>query len=266
MDDSGPKEEGMSTTETETTAAASTTPVSGERYVYSFGNGHADGSGAMKDVLGGKGAGLAEMTNAGVPVPPGFTITTAVCRTTTARRASCPTASRRSRTRGSRSSNARSASASATRAIPAGVGALGAKFSMPGMMDTILNLGLNDRSVRALASRTGNDRFAWDCYRRFIQMFSSGGDGPGQERVRAPDRGAQAQAQGQARHRADRRDLESLVGEFKRHVRKRKNRDFPQDAREQLAMARDACSVRGRTIAPSTTAARTASRTTSAPP
>ena len=72
----------MSTTETETTAAASTTPVSGERYVYSFGNGHADGSGAMKEVLGGKGAGLAEMTNAGVPVPPGFTITTAVCRHT----------------------------------------------------------------------------------------------------------------------------------------------------------------------------------------
>ena len=231
----------MSTTETETTAAASATPASGERYVYSFGNGHADGSGAMKDVLGGKGAGLAEMTNAGVPVPPGFTITTAVCRHAHRTKGQLPEGFQAEQDE---------ALAQLERAIGKRLGdesdpllvsvRSGAKFSMPGMMDTILNLGLNDRSVRALASRTGNDRFAWDCYRRFIQMFSSV--------VMDLEKGEFEHLIEALKHKRKVKldteltaaDLESLVGEFKRHVRKRKNRDFPQDAREQLAMARDA--------------------------
>ena len=145
-----------------------------DRYVYFFGEGHAEGHGAMKDVLGGKGAGLAEMTNAGVPVPPGFTISTAVCRHYHANDHRLPEAfapqqdealARLERTLGRTLGQANDPLLVSVRS--------GAKFSMPGMMDTILNLGLNDRSVRGLAEKTGNTRFAWDCYRRFVQMFAS---------------------------------------------------------------------------------------------
>src|SRR5262249_52289036 len=116
----------------------------------------------------------------------------------------------------------------------------GAKFSMPGMMDTVLNLGLNDASVEGLAARTGNPRFAWDCYRRFIQMFGSvvlGLDKPEFERVNEA-------LKHRRRVRLDSElsasDLEALAREFGRLVRRRAGRDFPQDAREQLDLARDA--------------------------
>src|SRR5690242_12459303 len=142
------------------------------KYVYSFGGGKADGNGKMKDVLGGKGAGLAEMTNAGLPVPPGFTIQTEACR---------------EYMRGGLSPDVDKQMDEALAKLEALQGQKlgrgdnpllvsvrsGAKFSMPGMMDTILNLGLNDESVQALAKRTNNPRFAADSYRRLIQMFGN---------------------------------------------------------------------------------------------
>src|ERR1700675_1451548 len=140
-------------------------------YVYSFGEGRAEGSAEMRDLLGGKGSGLAEMTNAGVPVPPGFTITTEVCRWYYAHDHKLPPGfeaqqqaalERLERVMGRRLGAPTDPLLVSVRS--------GAKFSMPGMMDTILNLGLNDRSVLGLAAKTGNGRFARDSYRRFIQM------------------------------------------------------------------------------------------------
>ena len=143
------------------------------KYVYLFGNKKADGNGSMKPLLGGKGANLAEMSRIGLPVPPGFTITTEVCTYYYANKRTYPK--------------------TLDPAVKAGVAFIekimgtkfgdqsampllvsvrsGARDSMPGMMDTILNLGLNDETVLALVAATKNERFAWDCYRRFIQMY-----------------------------------------------------------------------------------------------
>src|SRR5437660_10081961 len=143
------------------------------RYVYFFGGGKADGNGKMKDELGGKGAGLAEMTNAGLPVPPGFTIQTEACREYM-RRASVSSEvdrqmeealARLEQLQGQKLGQGENPLLVSVRS--------GAKFSMPGMMDTILNLGLNDRSVEALAKRSNNPRFAADSYRGLIQMFGN---------------------------------------------------------------------------------------------
>src|SRR6266851_5933903 len=159
--------------ETEIRESAKSTSKPATKYVYSFGSGKADGNGKMKEDLGGKGAGLAEMTNAGLPVPPGFTIQTEACR---------------EYMRTQKTSDAVNQETMAAlekleklQNQKLGVGdnpllvsvRSGAKFSMPGMMDTILNLGLNDESVKALAKKVNNDRFAYDSYRRLIQMFGS---------------------------------------------------------------------------------------------
>src|SRR5262249_27619886 len=146
---------------------------SGTKYVYSFGGGKADGDGKMKDVLGGKGAGLAEMTNAGLPVPPGFTIQTEACREYMKTGATSSEVNRQM--------DEALAKLEALQGQKLGAGdnpllvsvRSGAKFSMPGMMDTILNLGLNDESVEALAKLSNNPRFANDSYRRLIQMFGN---------------------------------------------------------------------------------------------
>src|SRR5476651_2408059 len=143
------------------------------KWVYSFGDGAAEGSAEMKNLLGGKGAGLAEMSNLGLPVPPGFTITTEVCTHYYANANSYP-------------AELKAQVAAALEAVEKTVGAKfgdaknpllvsvrsGARASMPGMMDTVLNLGLNKATVQALAKKTGNERFAYDSYRRFIQMYS----------------------------------------------------------------------------------------------
>src|SRR5215469_14322102 len=147
------------------------TPKSEVKYVYFFGRGKADGNGKMKDVLGGKGAGLAEMTNAGLPVPPGFTIQTEACREYMRKSAVSAAVNREmddalkhlEQLQGQKLGGADNPLLVSVRS--------GAKFSMPGMMDTILNLGLNDESVKGLAARTNNPRFAYDSYRRLIQMF-----------------------------------------------------------------------------------------------
>ena len=148
-------------------AGTSSTPI---QYVYFFGGGAADGNGRMKDVLGGKGAGLAEMTHAGLPVPPGFTIQTEACREYM-RGAVSPeidvemhaALEKLEKMQGQKLGTGENPLLVSVRS--------GAKFSMPGMMDTILNLGLNDHAVEALAKRSGNPRFAYDSYRRLIQMF-----------------------------------------------------------------------------------------------
>ena len=154
------------------TKPAATKPTT-TKYVYFFGGGKADGNGKMKDVLGGKGAGLAEMTNAGLPVPPGFTIQTEACREYMRYNAVSKDVDRQMEESLSKLESLQG------QKLGKGDNPLlvsvrsGAKFSMPGMMDTILNLGLNDQSVEALARRTSNPRFAYDSYRRLIQMFGN---------------------------------------------------------------------------------------------
>src|SRR5688572_10532302 len=142
------------------------------KYVYLFGNKKADGDGSMKALLGGKGANLAEMTRIGLPVPPGFTITTEVCTYFYDHKKTYPKELQAQMEAGI---------ANMEKILGKKFGDLdrpllvavrsGARDSMPGMMDTILNLGLNDQTVQALVKASGNERFAWDCYRRFIQMY-----------------------------------------------------------------------------------------------
>src|SRR3954468_4518793 len=158
----------MTLPETETKESKKSTT----KYVYSFGGGKADGNGKMKDVLGGKGAGLAEMTNAGLPVPPGFTIQTEACReymrgglSPDINRQMDEALAKLEQLQGQKLGTGENPLLVSVRS--------GAKFSMPGMMDTILNLGLNDKSVEALAKRSNNPRFAADSYRRLIQMFGN---------------------------------------------------------------------------------------------
>ena len=143
------------------------------KYVYTWGNKKADGDGSMKPLLGGKGANLAEMTRIGLPVPPGFTITTEVCSYFYANKRTYPAVLQAQMEAGVvNMEKIMGTKFGATAGMPLLVAVRsGARDSMPGMMDTILNLGLNDQAVIALATATKNERFAWDCYRRFIQMY-----------------------------------------------------------------------------------------------
>src|SRR5438093_4445433 len=144
-----------------------------KKYVYNWGNKKADGDGSMKPLLGGKGANLAEMTRIGLPVPPGFTITTQVCTWFYANKRTYPKQLQAQIEAGvANMEKVMGTKFGDTSAMPLLVAVRsGARDSMPGMMDTILNLGLNDQTVLALVKATGNERFAWDCYRRFIQMY-----------------------------------------------------------------------------------------------
>jgi pyruvate,orthophosphate dikinase len=143
------------------------------KYVYSWGAGKADGNGSMKPLLGGKGANLAEMTRIGLPVPPGFTISTEVCTYFYDNKRTYPTSLQAEMEAGVRNmEKIMGCKFGDAKGIPLLVAVRsGARDSMPGMMDTILNLGLNDDTVKSLAAVTKNERFAWDCYRRFIQMY-----------------------------------------------------------------------------------------------
>src|SRR6266850_8391031 len=145
-----------------------------KKHVYFFGNGKADGNRHMKDLLGGKGSGLAEMTNAGLPVPPGFTISTEVCSIYYREKGKIPAAIDREIVDDLKELEKAAGATLGSNENPLLVSVRsGAKFSMPGMMDTILNLGLNDQAVEGLKRRTQNGRFAFDSYRRFIQMFGN---------------------------------------------------------------------------------------------
>jgi pyruvate,orthophosphate dikinase len=215
------------------------------KLVYYFGDGRSDGDGKMKALLGGKGANLAEMTRIGLPVPPGFTITTEVCTYFNAHHKSLPKEI---------DAQIEDAIARIEKSLGKGFGSLsnpllfavrsGARDSMPGMMDTILNLGLNDETVQGLIAASNNERFAWDCYRRFIQMYGDVVMGvqkradehhepfetviTGLKKDIWPDRKDVSDTE------LDASSLRELVNRFKKLVHDRTGKNFPSDPREQL--------------------------------
>jgi len=221
-----------------TKTSSSKTP---KKFVYFFGNGKADGNRSMKDTLGGKGAGLAEMTNAGLPVPAGFTISTDACNIYYANHSKLP-------------QNIETEMIAQLRKLEKSAGAelgsekrpllvsvrSGAKFSMPGMMDTILNLGLNDKTVEGLKAWTGNGRFAYDSYRRFIQMFGS-------VVLEIPKAAFEHEFENTKHTKKAKLDtdldeaaLRDVVQSYKRVVREHTKKEFPQDPMDQLRGARNA--------------------------
>jgi pyruvate, orthophosphate dikinase len=211
------------------------------QYVYFFGGGKADGNRDMKDTLGGKGAGLAEMTNAGLPVPPGFTISTAACNLFVERKGSLPpeidTEIDRARDRLEKLMGKQLGAAEDPLLVSV---RSGAKFSMPGMMDTILNLGLNDRSVEGLKAKTKNGRFAKDSYRRFIQMFGNVVLGIDKDVFEHELSAVKAKNKVKADVDLDEKALDDVIARYKGVVQKQTGQPFPQDPGEQLRGARDA--------------------------
>jgi pyruvate,orthophosphate dikinase len=153
-------------------SAADRSHRAAKRYIYAWGGGQAEGDATMRDLLGGKGAGLAEMTNAGLPVPPGFTITTEACNDYFTAGEKLPDGLWDDILEAVHEVEAQTGKRFGDAADPLLVSVRsGAKFSMPGMMDTVLNLGLNEETLNGLIALTGNERFGWDAYRRFVQMF-----------------------------------------------------------------------------------------------
>ena len=206
-----------------------------KKYVYFFGNGKADGKGDMKDLLGGKGAGLAEMTNLKVPVPAGFTITTDACNEYFKNKKKYPQGMWEQVLANLKKIEKAMGMKFGDPANPLLVSVRsGAKFSMPGMMDTVLNLGLNDTTMKALIKKTKNDRFAYDAYRRFITMFGN--------IVMGVDRQKFERALEEIKERkgvhldtdltAD--DLKGVVDEFKVIYKRNTGENFPSDPYEQL--------------------------------
>jgi pyruvate,orthophosphate dikinase len=223
-----------------TTAKKSKAP----RYVYYFGDGHADGTGKMKPLLGGKGANLAEMTRIGLPVPPGFTITTEVCSYFYAHNRSYPPQLK---------AEVEAALTKVEKSVGKKLGdkerpllvsvRSGARDSMPGMMDTILNLGMNDEVVEIVAKKTGNARFAWDSYRRFLQMYGDVVMGvqkrPGEDHEPFESVIEHLKDQRYGKHdfpdvRLTVADLKALVERFKMLIKERTGKSFPQDPKEQM--------------------------------
>jgi pyruvate,orthophosphate dikinase len=205
------------------------------KWVYSFGDGKAEGRADMRNLLGGKGANLAEMSSLGLPVPPGFTITTEVCTHFYDNKNSYPQELK---------DEVEKALAAVEKIVGAKFGEAsnpllvsvrsGARASMPGMMDTVLNLGLNDKTVLGLAKSSGDERFAWDSYRRFIQMYSNVVLDVGHHyfeealELRKEDLGVQMDTDLKAA------DWRAVVAEYKKLVEKRTGKPFPQEPREQL--------------------------------
>ena len=211
------------------------------KYVYFFGGGTAEGDGKMKDILGGKGAGLAEMSRSGVPVPPGFTISTEVCNIFFKNGGKVPAEvdqqiqsalSRLEAQMGKKLGDAEDPLLVSVRS--------GAKFSMPGMMNTILNLGLNDKSVEGLARKTGNPRFAYDSYRRFIQMFGEVALGIDMAKFDKIFDERKRKAKVKLDTDLSAEDLKAIIGDYKKLVQKETGKAFPQDPADQLARSRDA--------------------------
>ncbi|MCG7528461.1 pyruvate, phosphate dikinase [Streptomyces sp. OfavH-34-F] len=204
-----------------------------QKFVYDFTEGNKD----LKDLLGGKGANLAEMTNLGLPVPPGFTITTEACKVYLESGAE-PAALRDEVSAHLDALEARMGKKLGQADDPLLVSVRsGAKFSMPGMMDTVLNIGLSDASVVGLAQQAGDERFAWDSYRRLIQMFGKtvlGVDGDLFEEALEEAKAAKGVT---VDVDLDAADLKKLVKQFKKIVARDAGRDFPQDAREQMDLA-----------------------------
>lgn len=215
--------------------------MAAKKYVYFFGNGRAEGKGDMKDLLGGKGAGLAEMTNLGVNVPPGFTITTDACIEYFKNNKKYPKGlweesvknlHRVEKAMGFKFGDPENPLLVSVRS--------GSKFSMPGMMDTVLNLGLNDATIKGLARKSKNERFAYDAYRRFITMFGDIVMGIKRARFEEILEAKKREVGAKQDVDLDLIALKDIVGKFKELVRKESGRNFPSDPFEQLKMAIDA--------------------------
>jgi len=209
-----------------------------KKYVYTFANGQAEGNTKMKDLLGGKGANLAEMTNAGLPVPAGFTITTEACNVYYTSGEQFPegmwdqalaSLARTEEVTGKKFGGGENPLLVSVRS--------GAKFSMPGMMDTVLNLGLNDKTREALATMSGNDRFAWDAYRRFIQLFGKIVLNIDSEKFEHIFEGYKKQFGMHEDTDVDAETLAKVVADYKSLVKKEIKREFPTDPLEQLQFA-----------------------------
>ena len=211
------------------------------KYVYFFGAGEGEGDASMRLLLGGKGANLAEMTNLGVPVPPGFTISTEVCKFYYDNEKKYPSGLDQQITENlQKLENALDAKFGDTQNPLLLSVRSGAAVSMPGMMDTILNLGLNDDTVKGLITKSENERFAYDSYRRFVQMFGNvvlDVDHDEFEHLLEEKKKTEGVTL-DTELEAD--DLAALVNEFKNAVKQHTGRDFPDNPRQQLDMARDA--------------------------
>jgi pyruvate,orthophosphate dikinase len=214
------------------------------RFVYYFGDGRADGAGSMKPLLGGKGANLAEMTHIGLPVPPGFTITTEVCTYFYDHQRTYPS---------ELDAQVETALARVEKSVGKKLGdkerpllvsvRSGARDSMPGMMDTILNLGMNDKVVEIVAEKSKNARFAWDSYRRFLQMYGDVVMGvqkrPGEDHEPFETVIEHLKDERYGNHqftdtKLSTGDLQTLVGRFKELIKERTGKQFPQDPRQQF--------------------------------
>ena len=216
----------------------------GAKYVYTWGAGKADGDGGMKALLGGKGANLAEMTRIGLPVPPGFTITTEVCTYYYANRRSYPASLQSQMEAGvANMEKIMGCKFGDAKGMPLLVAVRsGARDSMPGMMDTILNLGLNDETVKSLAAATKNERFAWDCYRRFVQMY--GDVVLGVQKREGEDHEPFEVVIEEFKHQKYKREIidsdltaadqQELVKRFKALVKERTGKTFPSNPWDQL--------------------------------
>ncbi len=223
-----------------------------KRYIYAWGGGKAEGNGNMKDLLGGKGAGLAEMTNAGLPTPPGFTITTEACNDYFSAGKQLPAGLWDDVLAAVKVVEQQTGKGlgDATNPLLVSVRS-GAKFSMPGMMDTVLNLGLNESTLQGLIAGSGNERFGWDAYRRFISMFGRIVLDVPAHIVKSKDgsdvaynRFDEALDEAKKRHGKDAKDtdldvddLKKLVVEYKKIVKSTLGRAFPDDPNEQLDLA-----------------------------
>ncbi|HEV3220577.1 MAG TPA: pyruvate, phosphate dikinase [Candidatus Acidoferrales bacterium] len=206
-----------------------------KKYVYFFGAGKAEGDGEMKDLLGGKGAGLAEMTRIGLPVPAGFTITTETCDYYLKHARKYPPELRKQveanlkrleKATGKRLGDPKDPLLVSVRS--------GSARSMPGMMETILNLGLNERSVAALAKNTKNERFAYDAYRRFVQMYSSVVIGLPKEDLESLLRDMKTRRGFNDDTQVTAKAWRDLLSEYKKHFHEKTGKDFPEDPMEQL--------------------------------
>ncbi len=205
------------------------------KYVYFFGSGKAEGKGDMKDLLGGKGAGLAEMTRIGLPVPAGFTITTGACDYYLKHSRKYPSGLNREVEKHLKSLEKLTKKKLGDANDPLLVSVRsGSARSMPGMMETILNLGLNDRSVEGLAKKTSNPRFAYDAYRRFVQMYSSVVIGLPKEDLEARLRSLKSRLNVKDDTQVSAQGWKDLVGEYKKYFHEKTGKDFPEDPLEQL--------------------------------
>src|SRR5437016_10091238 len=214
------------------------------KFVYFFGSGKAEGRADMKNLLGGKGANLAEMTNIGLPVPAGFTLTTEVCTYYYEHNHSYPpelkaevedALKKTEQAMGAKFGDAKNPLLVSCRS--------GARVSMPGMMDTVLNIGLNEATLRGLVEKTGNERFAWDSYRRFVQMYGDVvlGLKPQTKTEVDPFEKILEDLKHAKGVKLDTElktpDLQELVKRFKKAVKERTGKDFPEDPPEQMWQA-----------------------------